>query len=52
MREHYRSFSTCEGLVGFARAKRHDNRIVVSGTALTGPDGETVGIEAEAEVSR
>ena len=42
MRDHYRSSSPYEGLVGFARAVRHGRRIVVSGTAPIGPDGETV----------
>ena len=42
MRDHYRSSSPYEGLVGFARAVRHGSRIAVSGTAPIGPDGETV----------
>ena len=42
MRQHYRSSSPYEGLIGFARAVRHGDRIVVSGTAPIGPDGETV----------
>lgn len=42
MRKHHRSSSPYEGLVGFARAVRHGSRIVVSGTAPIGQDGETV----------
>lgn len=38
----YRSSSPYEELVGFARAVRRGSRIVVSGTAPIGPDGETV----------
>lgn len=46
MRDRYRSSSPYEGLVGFARAVRHGSRIVVSGTAPIGEDGETVPGEA------
>jgi len=42
MRDHYRSSSPYEGLVGFSRAVRHGSRIVVSGTAPIGEDGQTV----------
>jgi enamine deaminase RidA (YjgF/YER057c/UK114 family) len=42
MRQRHRSSSPYEELVGFARAVRHGSRIVVSGTAPIGPDGETV----------
>jgi enamine deaminase RidA (YjgF/YER057c/UK114 family) len=42
MRKNFRSSSPYEGLIGFSRAVRHGNRIVVSGTAPIGPDGETV----------
>ena len=52
MRDHYRSSSPYEGLVGFARAVRHDNRIVVSGTAPIGPDGETVEGDAYKQAKR
>jgi enamine deaminase RidA (YjgF/YER057c/UK114 family) len=38
----YRSASPYEGLIGFSRAVRRGTRIVVSGTAPIGPDGETV----------
>jgi len=37
-----RSASAYETLVGFSRAVRRGSRIVVSGTAPLGPDGETV----------
>ncbi len=37
-----RSASAYESLVGFSRAVRRGSRIVVSGTAPLGPDGETV----------
>jgi len=37
-----RSASAYESLVGFSRAVRRGSRIVVSGTAPIGPDGETV----------
>jgi enamine deaminase RidA (YjgF/YER057c/UK114 family) len=52
MRERYRSSSPYEGLVGFARAVRHGSRIVVSGTAPIGPDGETVEGDAYAQARR
>jgi len=52
MRDHYRSSSPYEGLVGFARAVRHDSRIVVSGTAPIGPDGETVEGDAYEQAKR
>lgn len=38
----FRSASAYESLVGFSRAVRRGSRIVVSGTAPLGPDGETV----------
>jgi len=38
----FRSASAYESLVGFARAVRRGSRIVVSGTAPLGADGETV----------
>jgi enamine deaminase RidA (YjgF/YER057c/UK114 family) len=52
MRDHYRSSSPYEGLVGFARAVRHGSRIVVSGTAPNGPDGETVSGDAYEQAKR
>ena len=41
-RRHHRSASPYEQLIGFSRAVRDGSRIVVSGTAPIGPDGETV----------
>ena len=52
MRDHYRSSSPYEGLVGFARAVRHGDRIVVSGTAPIGPDGQTVTGDAYVQAKR
>jgi enamine deaminase RidA (YjgF/YER057c/UK114 family) len=52
MRERYRSSSPYEGLVGFARAVRHGSRIIVSGTAPIGPDGETVEGDAYTQARR
>lgn len=52
MRDHYRSSSPYEGLIGFARAVRHGSRIVVSGTAPIGPDGETIVGEAYEQAKR
>jgi enamine deaminase RidA (YjgF/YER057c/UK114 family) len=42
MRTHYRSASPYEDRVGFARAVRVHNSIMVAGTAPIGPDGNTV----------
>ena len=47
-----RSASAYESLVGFARAVRRGSRIVVSGTAPLGPDGETVVGDAYDQVKR
>ena len=52
MRQRHRSSSPYEGLIGFSRAVRHGNRIVVSGTAPIGPDGETVEGDAYTQASR
>jgi enamine deaminase RidA (YjgF/YER057c/UK114 family) len=52
MRDHYRSSSPYEGLVGFSRAVRHGSRIVVSGTAPIGPDGQTVVGDAYEQAKR
>jgi enamine deaminase RidA (YjgF/YER057c/UK114 family) len=41
-RQHHRSASSYEESIGFARAIRAGDRILVSGTAPIGPDGETV----------
>ena len=40
--DRYRTASPYEGLIGFSRAVRRGSRIVVSGTAPLGTDGETV----------
>jgi enamine deaminase RidA (YjgF/YER057c/UK114 family) len=48
----YRSSSPYEQLVGFARAVRRGSRIVVSGTAPIGPDGETVEGDAYEQAKR
>lgn len=48
----YRSSSPYEALVGFARAVRRGSRIVVSGTAPIGPDGETVEGDAYVQAKR
>jgi len=42
MTRYYRSASPFEELIGFSRAVRRGNRILVSGTAPIGPDGTTV----------
>jgi len=41
-RRYHRSASPYEDTIGFSRAVRHGDRIVVSGTAPIGPDGKTV----------
>jgi enamine deaminase RidA (YjgF/YER057c/UK114 family) len=51
-RERYRSASAYESLVGFSRAVRCGARIVVSGTAPLGPDGETVVGDAYVQAKR
>jgi len=52
MRDHCRSSSPYEGLVGFSRAVRKGNRIVVSGTAPIDPDGNTVEGDAYVQAKR
>ena len=52
MEDRYRSASPYEELVGFARAVRRGRRIIVSGTAPIGPDGETVEGDAYVQASR
>ena len=47
-----RSASAYESLVGFSRAVRRGSRIVVSGTAPLGPDGETVVGDAYEQAKR
>ena len=48
----FRSSSPYEGLIGFSRAVRRGTRIVVSGTAPIGPDGETVEGDAYEQARR
>jgi enamine deaminase RidA (YjgF/YER057c/UK114 family) len=48
----FRSASAYEGLFGFSRAVRRGSRIVVSGTAPLGPDGETVAGDAYDQAKR
>lgn len=52
MRDRFRSSSPYESLVGFSRAVRHGSRIVVSGTAPIGTDGETVVGDAYEQAKR
>ena len=47
-----RSASAYESLVGFSRAVRRGSRIVVSGPAPIGPDGETVIGDAYVQATR
>ena len=48
----YRSASPYEGLVGFARAVRRGGRILVSGSAPIGAEGETVEGDTYAQACR
>ena len=50
--DRYRTASPYEGLIGFSRAVRRGSRIVVSGTAPLGPDGETVVGDAYEQTTR
>jgi enamine deaminase RidA (YjgF/YER057c/UK114 family) len=50
--ERFKSSSPYEDLIGFARAVRRGTRIVVSGTAPIGPDGETVVGDAYQQAKR
>jgi len=52
MADRYRSSSPYEGLIGFSRAVRCGNRIVVSGTAPIDADGETVAGDAATQARR
>jgi enamine deaminase RidA (YjgF/YER057c/UK114 family) len=52
MADRYRSASPYEGLIGFSRAVRRGNRIVVSGTAPIDADGETVVGDAATQARR
>jgi enamine deaminase RidA (YjgF/YER057c/UK114 family) len=48
----YRSASPYEESIGFARAVRRGSRILVSGTAPIGPDGDTVQGDAYRQARR
>jgi enamine deaminase RidA (YjgF/YER057c/UK114 family) len=50
--ERFKSSSPYEDLIGFARAVRRGTRIVVSGSAPIGPDGETVAGDAYQQAKR
>jgi enamine deaminase RidA (YjgF/YER057c/UK114 family) len=52
MADRYRSASPYEGLIGFSRAVRRGDRIVVSGTAPIDGDGETVVGDAASQARR
>lgn len=52
MRKHHRSASPYEEQIGFSRAVRAGGRILVSGTAPIGPDGETVEGDAYVQARR
>jgi len=52
MRRHHRSASPFEASIGFSRAVRVHDRILVSGTAPIGPDGRTVAGDAHAQAQR
>ncbi len=52
MRKHHRSASPYESQIGFSRAVRYGDRILVSGTAPIGADGETVEGDAYAQARR
>ena len=52
MRTHHRSASPYESQIGFSRAVRQGDRILVSGTAPIGPDGETVAGDAYDQARR
>ena len=51
-RRHHRSASPYESRIGFSRAVRHGDRIVVAGTAPIGADGKTVAGDAYAQARR
>lgn len=52
MRRHHRTASPYEEKIGFARAIRAGDRILVSGTAPIGPDGKTVPGDAYEQAKR
>lgn len=51
-RHHHRSASPFEDSIGFSRAVRKGQRILVSGTAPIGPDGQTVEGDAYVQARR
>lgn len=51
-RRRHRSASPFEATIGFSRAVRQGQRILVSGTAPIGPDGETVEGDAYVQARR
>ncbi len=51
-RQHYRSASPYEAEISFCRALRQGDRILVSGTAPIGTDGETVAGDAYQQARR
>lgn len=52
MADRYRSASPYEGLIGFSRAVRRGDRILVSGSAPIDADGETVVGDATTQARR
>ena len=52
MRTHHHSASPYEKEIGFSRAVRDGDRVLVSGTAPIGPDGETVEGDAYEQARR
>ena len=52
MKQHHRSASPYEQQIGFSRAVRVGDRILVSGTAPIGPGGETVEGDAYVQARR
>ncbi len=52
MKQHYRSASPYEEQIGFSRAIRAGDRILVAGTAPIGPDGATVEGDAYVQARR
>ena len=51
-RQHHSSASPFEASIGFSRAVRQGRRILVSGTAPIGDDGNCVAGDAEAQATR
>ncbi len=52
MKSYHRSASPYESRIGFSRAVRSGNRILVSGTAPIGPEGKTVEGDAYLQARR